>query len=142
MGDGADGDTQAIVDLIRSYGRALDRGRYEQLRTIFTADATAHLGGAGQVGVDQIVERIASALSVFERCEHHLGDPRIDLTGDEATARCPVRALHMRPAGETPPVYTVIGTYDDRLVRTDAGWRIARRDLIVERREGTAPQGA
>lgn len=141
MGHDPDGDTQAIVELTRAYGRALDRGRYEQLRDLFTADATAGLGGAGQFGIDQIIDRTSSALSVFDRCEHHLGDPRIDLVGDTATSRCSVRALHMRPAGETPAVYTVVGTYEDRLVRTDAGWRIAHRDLIVEHREGQRTSG-
>lgn len=140
MGDEVGSDERAIVELTRAYGRALDDRRYEQLRDVFTADATAALGGSLQVGVDQIIDRVSSALAVFDRCEHHLDDHRIEVTGDAAAARCSVRALHMRAAAETPPVYTVVGTYQDRLVRTDAGWRIAHRDLVVERREGRRTQ--
>lgn len=141
MGDEVDSDERAIVELTRAYGRALDDGRYELLRDVFTADATAGLGGSGQVGVDQIIDRVSSALAAFDRCEHHLGNHRVEVTGDTAAAHCSVRALHMRPAGETPPVYTVVGTYEDRLVRTDSGWRIAHRDLVVTTREGQRTSG-
>jgi hypothetical protein len=43
--------------------------------------------------------------------------------------------VHVRPDGESPPVYTVAGTYEDRLVRTAAGWRITQRSLVVTHRE-------
>lgn len=132
-------DVRAIVDLTRAYGRALDTGHYEGLRDVFTADATARLSGSGQVGVDEIIDRVTTALAGFDRCEHHLADHRVEVTGDSATAHCSVRALHLRSAGQAPPVYTVIGVYQDRLIRTDAGWRITHRDLVVERREGRSP---
>ncbi len=132
-------DVCAIVELTRAYGRALDTGHYEELRHVFTPGATARLSGSGQVGVDEIIDRVTTALAGFDRCEHHLADHRVEVTGDSATAGCSVRALHMRPAGQTPPVYRVIGSYQDRLVRTDAGWRITHRDLVVERREGRIP---
>jgi hypothetical protein len=129
-------DREAIIGLTLAYCSALDTGAYEQLRGVFTPDATAGLGGSGQVGVDQIIERVSSALGGFDRCEHRLTDHWVEVAGDTATARCSVRALHMRPSGETPPVYIVGGIYEDRLVRTDAGWRISHRELIVESRDG------
>lgn len=129
------GDRQAIIDLAVSYGRIVDRGDFGELRDLFTADATAELGGSGQTGIDEICGRLSSALDRFVSWEHHLDDHEVVVDGDVATARCSVVATHVRPAGESPPVYTVQGTYEDRLARTAAGWRITHRSLVVTRRD-------
>ena len=134
MSDQAD-DRQAIIDLAVAYVRAVDAGDFDQLRNLFTADATAELGGSGQTGIDGICDRLSSALGRFVRWEHHLDDHEVVIDGDTATARCSLHAIHVRPAGESPPVYTVVGTYEDRLERTAAGWRITHRSLVVTHRE-------
>jgi ketosteroid isomerase-like protein len=134
VGDDAD-DRQAIIDLAVAYVRAVDDGDFDELRNVFTADATAELGGSGQTGIDEIGDRLSSALGRFVRWEHHLDDHEVVVDGDAATARCSVHAIHVRPAGESPPVSTVAGTYEDRLARTAAGWRITHRSLVVTHRE-------
>ncbi len=129
-------DRQAIIDLAVAYGRAVDAGDFDGLRDLFTADATAELGGSGQNGIDEICDRLSSALGRFVRWEHHLDDHEVTLDGDTATrpgARS--HAIHERPPGESPTVYTVVGTYEDRLARTAAGWRIIHRSLVVTHRE-------
>jgi 3-phenylpropionate/cinnamic acid dioxygenase small subunit len=133
-GDDAD-DRQAIIDLAVAYVRAVDDGDFDELRKVFTADATAELGGSGQTGIDEICDRLSSALGRFVRWEHQLDDHEVTIDGDAATARCSVHAVHIRPAGESPPTYTVTGTYEDRLTRIDAGWRITHRSLVVINRE-------
>ena len=129
------GDRQAIIDLAVAYARAVDAGDFAALRDLFTTDATAELGGSGQSGIDEICERLSSALGRFVRWEHHLDDHEVTIDGDTATASCSVHAIHERPPGGSPPVYTVVGTYEDRLARTAAGWRITHRSLVVTRRE-------
>lgn len=128
-------DRQAIIDLAVAYVRAVDDGDVDALRDLFTVDATAQLGGSGQTGIDEICDRLSSALAPFVRWEHDLGDHEVVVTGDTATARCPVHARHVRPDGASPSVYTVAGTYEDRLRRTAAGWRITHRALVVTHRE-------
>jgi ketosteroid isomerase-like protein len=128
-------DRRAIIDLAVAYGRILDRGDVDELRDLFTDDATAELGGSGQKGIDEICDRLSTALAPYVRWEHHLDGHEVAIAGDAATARCSVHAVHVRPAGESPPVYTVAGTYEDRLVRTAAGWRISHRSLVVTHRE-------
>jgi hypothetical protein len=124
-----------IIDLAVAYVRIVDDGDFGELRNLFTADATAELGGSGQTGIDEICDRLSSALDPFVRWEHHLDDHEVVIDGDAATARCSVRAVHERPAGESPPIYTVAGTYEDRLARTAAGWRITHRSLVVTQRD-------
>ncbi len=134
MSDQTD-DRGAIIDLALAYGRAVDDGDFDALRALFTVDATAELGGPGQSGIDEICERLSTALSPYVRWEHHLGDHEVAVDGDTATARCSVHAIHVRPEGESSPIYTVVGTYEDRLSRTGAGWRITHRALVVTHRD-------
>jgi hypothetical protein len=134
VSDEAD-DRQAIIDLTAAYGRIVDSGDFGELRDLFTDDATTELGGSGQTGIDEICGRLSTALAPYVRWEHRLDDHEVAIVGDAATARCSVHAVHVRPAGESPPVYTVAGTYEDRLVRTAAGWRITHRSLVVTHRE-------
>lgn len=129
-------DHKAIVDLAVAYAQAVDAGDFARLRRVFTPNATAQLGGTGQRSIDEICERLQVALGRFERWEHHLADHEVEITGDRATARCTVTAHHVRPGGELPSVYTIVGTYEDQLTRTDLGWRIAHRSLVVSHREG------
>jgi ketosteroid isomerase-like protein len=136
VGDVSDGDDgQAIIDLTAAYCRFVDAGDFDALRSVFTPEATAELGGSGQHGIDEICDRLATALARFVRWEHHIEGHEVHVDGDMATSRCSVRGDHVRPAGETPPVYTIVGHYEDRLARTADGWRITHRSLVViERR--------
>ena len=132
MGDPA-GDRQAIIDLTVTYCRIVDGGEFGELRNLFTPDATAELGGTGQTGIDEICDRLSSALDQFVSWEHEVDDHEVSIDGDVATARCSVHAVHVRPAGESPLTYTVVGTYEDRLARSANGWRITHRSLVKHR---------
>ncbi|WP_165609535.1 nuclear transport factor 2 family protein, partial [Mycobacterium mantenii] len=56
---------------------------------------------------------------------HRLTNQAIALDGDNATARTYIDGLIM--AGDNNSGVNAIGFYDDDIVRTPAGWRIARR---------------
>lgn len=129
-----DDDRQAIIDLTEKYCLLVDAGDFDALRSVFAPDATAQMGGQGQQGIDEICDRLTTALAGFVRWEHHIEGHEVHVDGDVATSRCSVRGEHVRHAGETPPVYTVIGHYEDRLARTGDGWRITHRSLVVSER--------
>ena len=132
----APSDRQEIIDLAVAYCWALDTGDYEVLRSVFTADATAQLGSSSQSGVEEIIERVSTSLAKFVGSQHMVSTHQVVTDGDTATARCFLQAQHMRREGEAAPLYTVGGRYEDRLVRTASGWRIAHRDLMVMWRDG------
>jgi hypothetical protein len=132
--DSADSDSadrEAIVELAHRYCSVVDAGAFEGLRELFVADATAELGGSGQRGIDEIIERLEVALGRFERWEHSTGDHEVTVEGDRATARCALRAVHLLPPGGAVATDTVVGRYEDSLVRTAEGWRIAHRKLVI-----------
>jgi len=129
-------DHQTIVALTANYCWALDTGDYERLREIFLPDATAQLGSSSQAGIEEIIERVSTSLAKFDGSQHMVNTHEIVVDGDTATSRCYVHAQHMRPAGQEPPLFTLGGHYEDRLVRTGAGWRITHRTLTSMWRTG------
>lgn len=127
-------DHQAIVELTATYCWALDEMDFERLRDVFVPDASAQLGRTSHEGVDEIIERISSTLARFDGSQHMVSTHLIDIDGDTARCRCYLQAQHVRPDGG--PLLTVGGRYEDRLVRTADGWRIAHRALVEMWRAG------
>lgn len=128
-------DRRAIIDLTIKYCWTIDSHEWETLREIFLPDATARLGDERN-GIDSIIARIATALSPLDSSQHIISNHQIAVNGDTATSRCYLQAQHVRRAAQGGPNYIVAGRYQDLLVRTSEGWRIERRDLLVDWTEG------
>lgn len=133
-------DHHAIVQLTHDYCWALDTHDWDSLRTdVFTADAVTDLGGGGQRGIDEIVDRVSTALSVFDVTQHQVATHQIRIDGDTATGRCYLHAQHVRRDAndDGSDENLLIGArYEDNYVRTDAGWRIAERAIRFMWMEG------
>ena len=127
-------DHHEIEQLTHRYCWALDEGDWDTLRAeVFTADATADLGDGGQNGIDEIVDRVSTALANFDTTQHMVATHQITIDGDAATGRCYLQAQHVRPAGDK----LMIGAkYDDTYVRTANGWRISYRKITALWTEG------
>ncbi len=122
-------DRQEIVDLTIAYAWALDMREFELLRNIFLPEATALLVDERD-GIDSIIERVRSALEPLDASHHLIGNHQVSVDGDTATCRCYLQAQHVRESTEGGPNYIFAGRYEDDLVRTATGWRIARRTLV------------
>ena len=119
-------DRQAIIDVTIAYCWALDTHDWDGLDDVFRTDATAELGRHLE-GLDAIKERIRSALEPLDASQHIVATHQVRVDGDEATSRCYLQAQHV-VGGST---FLLGGRYEDRLVRTEDGWRIAHRELIT-----------
>lgn len=133
-------DRQAIVDLTVAYTYALDTKSWDDLDRVFAPDATAHLT-EDLADRDAIKARIRRALDHLDVSQHMVSNHEIRIEGDHATCRCYLQAQHVRQAAAGSPNFIVAGRYEDRLVRTSEGWRIAHRVLHVMWTEGN-PQVA
>lgn len=130
-------DEREITRLALRYCRALDTKDWSALDDVFLPDANADLGGPTElVGIEEIRTRIRTALGHLDDSQHLVGNHEVVVDGDTATHRCYLQAQHVRHAATGGPNYIVAGRYEDRLVRTDAGWRIAHRTLVVMWTEG------
>jgi hypothetical protein len=120
-------DQQEVVDALVRYATALDTREWDLLATVFTADAVADYGELGGVNTGlAAITAVVRSLEGFDATQHLLGNFVVEVDGDTATANCYLQAQHVVDGD----VFTIGGTYRDRLTRTLAGWRIAHRTLL------------
>ncbi len=117
-----------ISDQLTAYSTAVDGGTFDDLRSVFTADARIDYTATGGIAgtVDECVTWLGEVLPGFSAYCHFLGNVEITLDGDAASSRC----LCLNPM-QSPDKSTFLLAiyYDDQWIRTDAGWRIASRTL-------------
>jgi ketosteroid isomerase-like protein len=130
-------DERDIVAVALRYCRALDTKDWPLLADVFLPEATADLASPVHLeGIDAITDRIRTALQHLDESQHLVGNHEVTVDGNAGTHRCYLHAQHIRAATDGGPHYIVAGRYEDRVVRTDAGWRIAHRTLTVMWTEG------
>ncbi|MUL83052.1 MULTISPECIES: nuclear transport factor 2 family protein [unclassified Mycolicibacterium] len=123
-------DRQYIVEVLVRYATGIDRRDWRLFRTVFTDDCVLDYGEIGTWnGVDAVTEFMQQAHAMAGHTMHRLSNHAIAVDGDTATARTYVDSLIMSPESnpDNNSGVNAVGFYDDELVRTAAGWRIARR---------------
>lgn len=120
-------DRDEIRDLLARYTYNGDRGRLDDMTACFSADGVLEYLGKAPQGPAAIKAALSSgtrdARLTFIR--HHITNPLIAVDGDTATARS-----YFTVHSNFGPDHS--GTYDDRLVRTDEGWRFAHRRVRID----------
>lgn len=139
-------DLADIAAVLVRYASGIDRRDWELFRTCFTDDCVADYGGIGRWrGVDEITTWMDRTHAPVGPTMHAITNidvrPRPDGL-DGAVARSYVDALIVFPDGAS--AVRSKGFYDDELVRTADGWRIAARrftDVVtrVEALDGPDP---
>jgi 3-phenylpropionate/cinnamic acid dioxygenase small subunit len=132
-------DKLEITDTLCRYATALDTRDGELLNEVFVEDAVFEIGaGVGHYeGVTAIADVVTLFLGGLEASQHILTNFVIELEGDEASSSCYLHAQHYMPDQRTGGnTLEIGGTYHDKLVRTEAGWRIRERELKVTWTEG------
>ncbi|OBA84055.1 polyketide cyclase [Mycobacterium sp. 1164966.3] len=119
-------DRQDISDLLVRYASGIDRRDWPLFRTVFTEDCRLDYGEIGAWnGVDAVADFMEQVHAMAGHTMHRLSNIAVTLDGDRAQARTYIDGLIM--AADNSSGVNAIGFYDDEIVRTDEGWRIARR---------------
>ena len=126
-------DRLALHDLAARYANTVDARDWPRFRTVFTHDCRYELRGFGRlsgvtVGIDALIDLMT--FSPAHPVGHHVTNVEVDATND------PVR-MFSKIAGTLSTGSAGSADYDDIVVRTEAGWRIAER--IVTLRKPIAP---
>lgn len=125
-------DRADITEVLLRYATGIDRRDWETFRTAFTEDCVLDYGDIGSFsGVDAVTAFMDQSHAMAGHTMHRLSNFVITLDGDTATARTYVDGLIL--AADNASGVNAVGFYDDDLVRTDQGWRIARRVFIAVR---------
>ena len=119
-------DRQDISDLLVRYATGIDRRDWPLFRTVFTDDCELDYGEIGTwQGVDAVTDFMDTTHAMAGNTLHRLTNQAITLNGDTASARTYVDAVIM--FGDNQSGVNAWGFYDDEIVRSADGWRIARR---------------
>jgi 3-phenylpropionate/cinnamic acid dioxygenase small subunit len=119
-------DRQDISDVLVRYATGIDSRDWPLFRTVFTDDCELDYGEIGRwQGVDEVTDFMDKTHAMAGHTLHRLSNQVITVDGDEASARTYVDAVIM--FGDNQAGVNAWGFYDDGIVRTSDGWRIARR---------------
>lgn len=125
-------DKQAITEVLYAYCIHLDKMDLVALSELFTDDcvvdygAEPHLQSHGAAALRQDLGRMWR----WARTSHHLSNVTVTIApdGTHAETRSYILAWHERPDGSTA---TMMGQYEDRVVRVDGRWKIAYRRQVL-----------
>jgi hypothetical protein len=123
-------DRQEIQDLMYRYGMAVDRRDEALYRSVFTPDARIDYSDSGGIAdtLDAVTAWLIEALAPFAGLQHNMTNHFVELDGDAARACTYFVAYHtVAVDADHETLLTVGGFYQDHLVRTADGWRIAER---------------
>ncbi|OBG23812.1 nuclear transport factor 2 family protein [Mycobacterium sp. 852002-51057_SCH5723018] len=128
-------DRQEISDLLVRYATGIDRRDWPLFRTVFTDDCELDYGEIGAwKGVDAVTDFMEKTHALAGHTLHRLTNQTITVDGDKGVARTYVDALIMFGDNKSGGAgVNGIGFYDDEVVRTPDGWRIARRRFTIVR---------
>ena len=136
-------DRIEIDDLLVRYTRAIDDKDWSLLDTCFTPDAEVDYTTSGGIAgrYPEVREWLGKALAAFPITIHAITNSHVELDGDRARAKTLVNNPMVLPNPDGPDTqFTVWAWYIDELVRTEEGWRIAKRFEQQVLREGPLPQ--
>ena len=136
-------DHHAIEQIYVRYCELVDAKQFDRLGDCFTED-TAHdytrsLPGVTLEGLAPLIASMHWNLGDGSHCgatHHNVGNFRIQVDGDRARAKVNYYAVHRGVGRHEGALYSMWGLYDDELVRTPAGWRVARRIYSSSLTEG------
>lgn len=118
-----------ITEVLVAYCSCLDRMNLAALAGLFTEDCSVIYGddpaleASGRANLEKSLARMWR----WKRTAHHMSNIRVVLVeGGAAEVESYVHAWHETPDGQTA---TIFGRYLDSFVRTEEGWKIARRRM-------------
>lgn len=116
-------DLEQIRQLKYAYLRHLDLKHWDDFAGLFVEDATGAYAGLDFFSRDELVSYMRTNLPEDLVTFHTVHHPEIAVEGDRATARWYLHDKVFVPAYDV--VIEGAAFYEDRLVRTEAGWRFA-----------------
>ena len=125
-------DRAAITQVVQDWGLARDAGRWEQLRSFYTADAvmyTTWFVGPAQ----EFVDRSTEAAKRGAKAQHFIGAATLDIQGDKALAETRMILLARGMVHGVEVDVTCYGRFFDHFVRQGDAWRIQQRVPIYEK---------
>ena len=124
-------DRRQLQDVMLAYAAAVDDRDMARYRACFADDVEiVGFGEEAIAGADNWTASVESQLEAFSATQHLMSPQLATVSGDTASARTDVQALHVIKDGDGA-MFTLWATYLTNFVRTGEGWKIARHELVV-----------
>ena len=120
----------AIRELMATYAMALDACRFADVAACFAADGewTTDYGAArGPAEIEKLISGIVPVKGEGPQRKHYITNIIIKVDGDTASAVSDYLVVRESENGLMP---VMGGAYKDRFVKTSAGWRFSRKELV------------
>lgn len=131
-------DRRQLQDVMLSYAAAVDDRDMPRYRACFADDVEiVGFGESTITGADTWVASVESQLEAFSATQHLMSPQLATVSGDTASARTDVQALHVLKDGEGA-LFTLWATYLTDFVRSAAGWKITRHELVIRGTQQTS----
>ena len=131
-------DEAALKTIVESVGNLADRGNFDTLATLFDDEVMvdySSLSGenASVKSPKALMTEWSASLPGFDRTRHEIGDVRVSVDGDTATAKADVVASHW--VGDA--MWQVDGSYDYAFARDGEDWKITSMTFNLENETGS-----
>ena len=121
---------QDVADVLVRYATGIDRRDWELFRSCFTDECAADYGEIGVWhGADEITAWMRASHEPCGHTMHRITHQAVMPSGTGVAARSYVDAIVM--FGDNKAGTRATGFYDDELVLTDDGWKIASRSFTL-----------
>lgn len=121
-------DREDIIERLNLYGFAMDTRRWDLFDRIFTPDCDVDYGPTSRwTGRAAFKADFGTFHELFDATQHVMANHLVQVDGDRAWSHTCGSWRLIRHAAGDPPVWDGTGYYDDQWLRTDAGWRLAKR---------------
>jgi len=139
-------DKHAIEQVYIRYCEIVDAKTFDDMHEVFTENSTSDYTQALGPGVispnrASLIASMHANLGPDSNCgatHHNVLNFRIAVNGDTAKAKVQYYAVHRGKNDYEGALYSMWGLYDDELVRTAEGWRVANRIYSCYLSEGPA----
>ena len=134
-------DRTLIGDLYSRYAYGVDSLDMALVRSVFHPDCVV-VGTMEQGGLDDYLEGLEMGLAMYHATMHFKGNQYIELDGDKAFVETWVVGYHMEAPG-SPLEHLKLGLrYRDEVTRVGEGWKISRREAVLQWHTGPFPRPA
>lgn len=124
-------DERSISAVLIAYASAIDLRDWDMFRSCFIADCQADYGDFGSwQNIADFTDYMREAHSRLGPTLHRISNIKLTNAQAGANATSYVDAL-LSPENKQGPMHRGIGSYDDFIVRTSDGWKIARRTFTA-----------
>lgn len=132
-------DRDEIATLVHRLGACLDEGRFEDMRTIFTADSTARTPGGLAEGIDALIAQASRNHVPEDHIQHLISNILVDLAHDRASVRANLLVTFAHGPGVPSPHRQMGEVYRFDALRTPEGWRLSRVESVPVWQSPTTP---